>query len=484
MASWSLDAHFTQTVHTALKRLHRDRDLGRHPLVELTAVGEVRRREGLPDTPLGRAMALRRVLRQALESLMAQDVTAATLLEQRFWRQKSVVQLAYQQGVGESTLYSRQSQALQALTHHLWRIEQEAQRQALQRQRHRQRHLPPPTYARLFGVEAILAQLRALLTAPGPWLISIEGLGGLGKTALAHQLATWAAKEDRFADVFWITAHPYRFATWIGLVGPGEEGPSLTFEAFLDRLAVQLDRPELVRRPLPQKLARLQSLLQAKPYLVVVDNLEAMADREVLIPRLWELANPTRFLLTSRHSLGRHPTVFCLTLGELSETDSIALMRYEARWRGVASLAEADDEALAQVYAVTGGNPLAIKLVVGQARFLPLNRVLAALKEATGRRYEDLYRFIYWRSWEVLDDDARRVLLAMPALAPSGAYWENLQAATALPNDRLDRAIEQLVEMSLLQVAGRATKRYTIHQLTHTFVMSELLGRWEADGDG
>ncbi len=294
----------------------------------------------------------------------------------------------------------------------------------------------------------------------------------------------WAAEQADVADILWVTAQRHRFVTWRGIVAPAETDPALTFESLLDDLAAQLDHATLLHEPPDRKEAHLRALLKERPYLVVVDNLETAADHQGLVPRLWELAGPTRFLLTSRYSLGQHAGVFCLTLDELSEADSIALMRHEARHRGVPSLTEADDATLHRIYETTGGNPLAIKLVVGQARSLPLDRVLARLREAAGRQYEDLYRFIYWRSWEMLSEDARRVLLAMPALAPSGAYWENLQAATGLPDQRLDAAIERLVEMSLLQVGGGSETRYTIHQLTYTFILSELLGRWDrSDGD-
>ena len=161
--------------------------------------------------------------------------------------------------------------------------------------------------------------------------------------------------------------------------------------------------------------------------------------------------------------------------------------------QGLTAIAGADDAALRAIYTVTGGNPLAIKLVIGQARGLPLERVLAGLQEAVGQRYEDLYRYIYWRSWKLLSDRARQALLAMPALAASGGYWENLLAMCELPPDDLERAVQELVGMSLLTAggadavpersgagtvperSGMGQRRYAIHQLTYNFLMSDLL---------
>ncbi len=483
---WALDAQFVKAVHTALKRLRREEDLGRHPLVELTVAAERRRQKGWPETDLGRAASLQDVMGEARHRLAEVDPDSAALLERRFWQGESVVQLAHERNVAESTLYAHQERAIHALARTLWEMEQEAAERWADRRRALLRHVPPPTYTRLFGFDEVFARLQGLLTDPaGPRFISIEGLGGLGKTALAHRLTTWAAGEVRFADIAWIVARRRQFLTWQGILDGDSPHPTLSFEMLLDEMADQLIGPDAASFPPEKKRRRLERLLEREPYLIVVDNLEtAVAPRE-LIPRLWQFSGPSRFLFTSRHSLGQHPGVFCLTLNELSEADSIALMRHEARARGVTALSEAEDDTLRRIYQVTGGNPLAIKLVVGQARYLPVERVLDRLRSGAGRQYEDLYRFIYWRSWEMLDEDARRVLLAMPALAPSGAYWENLQAATGLSDHRLDAAIERLVEMSLLQVAGGSETRYTIHQLTYTFILSELLGKWgRADGDG
>ena len=44
----------------------------------------------------------------------------------------------------------------------------------------------------------------------------------------------------------------------------------------------------------------------------------------------------------------------------------------------------------------SGGNPLALHLVTGQLYLLALPQVIENLREARGKRAEELYRFIYW----------------------------------------------------------------------------------------
>jgi len=72
----------------------------------------------------------------------------------------------------------------------------------------------------------------------------------------------------------------------------------------------------------------------------VVDNLETVIDYQTLLPFLRQLAQPSKFLLTSRHGLFAYTGVFCLSLKELSQVDSLALLQYEAEMRGVAALTQ------------------------------------------------------------------------------------------------------------------------------------------------
>jgi hypothetical protein len=126
----------------------------------------------------------------------------------------------------------------------------------------------------------------------------------------------------------------------------------------------------------------------------VIDNLETVTDYQALLPTLRELANPSKFLLTSRHSLRAHPDVFCLNLEELNQADTIRLIRYEAKVRGLSMLLNADDTQLQRIYEVVGGNPLALKLVIGQIAVLSLSQVLENLKQAQGKEIDALYTYI------------------------------------------------------------------------------------------
>jgi hypothetical protein len=128
---------------------------------------------------------------------------------------------------------------------------------------------------------------------------------------------------------------------------------------------------------------------------------------------------------------------------------------------------------------VAGGNPLALKLLVGQMHTLSLSRVVDDLRQAHGQQVDELYRFIYWRSWQLLDDPARRVLAIMPLVAESGGGLAQIAALSELAEEQLMAPLKQLVALCLVNVMGSVeARRYGIHRLTETFLLNEVL-KWQ-----
>jgi hypothetical protein len=106
------------------------------------------------------------------------------------------------------------------------------------------------------------------------------------------------------------------------------------------------------------------------------------------------------------------------------------------------------------------------------------------LRQARGRKAADLYRYIYWQAWNQLDGDSQEVLLAMPLFAQSGADLASIQQVCDTPGGRLTDALERLVNLSLVTVAGDLhSRRYSIHRLTETFLLHEVI-RWQGLATG
>jgi hypothetical protein len=252
----------------------------------------------------------------------------------------------------------------------------------------------------------------------------------------------------------------------------GVDRPALTCGQVLNTIANQLAGIDLAPLPLRGKRDRVQELLRPDAHLVVLDNLEAVTDCGALPQWLWEMADPTKFLLTSRHWLEVEVGQTVVSLDPLPESDARALIRYEAELRSLTGVAQAEDEMLDRILAVTGGNPLAIKLAVGQLVSLPLHQVLAAL-EGARPDVDDFYDYLYCASWDLLSPPAQGLLLQMAELPASGGTWDDLAAASGLDGGELAAAIEELTAHSLLQASGFEHKVYSLHVLTRRFATSQ-----------
>ncbi|MCB0100003.1 MAG: AAA family ATPase, partial [Caldilineaceae bacterium] len=170
-------------------------------------------------------------------------------------------------------------------------------------------------------------------------LVSILGMGGIGKTALAHALCRRLIDEGlvgwgNVEELGWVTARQTIFNGGGAL--KNVDRPALTVDALVNGLLGQLlPQAAGAGRSAEERLQQLQQRLKERPHLIVIDNLETVTDVHSLLSTLRQLANPTKFLLTTRHSLFSELDVFHYVVPELSEKDALALVRIEAEWRNL-----------------------------------------------------------------------------------------------------------------------------------------------------
>ncbi|WP_030487615.1 ATP-binding protein [Micromonospora chokoriensis] len=252
--------------------------------------------------------------------------------------------------------------------------------------------LPPPVA--LIGRERDLTELAEMLTAErGPRLVSLVGLAGVGKTALATSVAHLVA-----------SAHPAGVAGV--LVGEGADGP--------DVLAASMSVLGVAR------LSELVALLAGRPALLVMDAVErSPGPVAATLHRLIGALPSLRVLVTGRHPVGlpgeRVWPVAPLDVPppDAEHSGPSTLGSWPAVALFTARLAQVRREpptpaelpALAALVRRLGGLPLAIELMAARGRLLDLTELL--------ERYGD----------RVLD-------LATPADASAHPGWDASEALT------------------------------------------------------
>ncbi|MBM4445592.1 MAG: hypothetical protein FJ020_09905 [Chloroflexi bacterium] len=323
-------------------------------------------------------------------------------------------------------------------------------------------NLPPR--GEFIGREKEKARVREALASRWP-LTCIDGIGGIGKTALALEVAgdcLRASKGEIPAD---------GIPAFNGFIWTTAKDRELALNDVLDTIARTLDYPGVAQQPLEEKQESVCRLLQTKPYLLIVDNFETITDNPVR-DFLLRLPEPSKALITSREQKLRQ--AWAVSLKGLEQAEALTLIRSEGRRLGLAAVEEGEERVLLHLYQATGGAPLAIKWAVGQIKQKgqSLDTVLAALHEAKG----DIFEEVFARSWSLLSDDAQRILMVMPIFAASASRTA-IEAASDVHHSALDEGLGQLVEMWLVEASEElhiAKRRYSIHPLTRAFAGARL----------
>ncbi len=457
-------------VREALKQWHGDANAP-SPLRHLYLFRKIQQ-EGHDSVRRVTNQLLDRVIKVLQHSHDA-DVQFLQLRFQDVW---PIHRLAHHFNVAESTVYTLQRQAIERLTETL--LQMELQASAAQKTLLLER-LEPASYLHLIGIEAQLAQVQTVLAAPEPpWLLAIEGIGGIGKTSLADALLRQMIAQNGYDEIGWVSARQYRF-NFGGVIHAVHE-PALTADALIEKLVHQL-LPEFVipvAYPGEKLLRVLQDRLKALPHLVVIDNLETLIDVESLLPTLQTLSNPSKFLLTSRESLRTAPNIYHVAVAELNEENALRLIRQEAEVSNLPTLVACADRELVPIIETVGGNPLALRLVVGQTHLYTLESILADLRAARGQTVQNLYTFIYRRIWDKLEPASQKVLLAMPLVKLGGESLEYIAQVGNLDVGAVRMALNQLIQLNLVDARGGLHERYySIHSLTRTFLQDQV-ARW------
>jgi len=281
------------------------------------------------------------------------------------------------------------------------------------------------------------------------------------------------------SELGWVTARQ-QVLNLGGGIRPVDH-PALTPDALVDALGRQLLPHVFAGETLSaqERLFRLRTRLKATPHLIVIDNLETLVDIEILLDVVRDLADPSTFLLTTRESLFAEPDIYHFAVPPLSAANALALIRQETEQRNLAHLLDAPDDALRPIYNTVGGNPLAIRLVVGQTHIHALDVILNNLQMASGQSAESLYTFIYRQAWEQLDEPTRHAFLAMPLATDRGATLAELAAWSQLEPGALDASLATLVRLNLVDSRGALNeRRYSIHSLTRTFLHEQVI-QWQ-----
>jgi hypothetical protein len=328
-------------------------------------------------------------------------------------------------------------------------------------------NLPLPEYQRLHAVAIPIRTITKLLLDPNaPPCISIEGLGGIGKTVLAREVARRLKTQKNVVGVLWITARQTMF-TIDGSIEAVSD-PVRTPHDIVTRVASQLHTAQFTRLGVHAALEHLQPLLSTERYIVVLDQIDAVPNIESLLPKLVQVAGQSCLMLTSRRTLGCSPFVHVYQVPALEIDDAAALVNHELRTGG--RLAPLREDDILAIFETAGGLPLALRFVAHQMRRRPLYRILDEIRTGHGDTMRSLYRHVFHDAWCALATPARQLLLSLHAMPHDGVDIDWLRYTSDLPNGVFEQALDALMTHSLVTISGPYdAPRYHCLPLTKAF---------------
>ena len=277
-------------------------------------------------------------------------------------------------------------------------------------------------------------------------LVTVTGLAGIGKTALARAFAQ--------------QAFPYFDGAHVVSLSSPDAAPPDLWRRLSEALGVTGSAEGLTK------------LLREKALLLIFDNFggpESHTASRAVIAALLRDCPRVGILVTSRESLGlegEHVVRLggldlpqgATTLSELSRTDAGRLLLAEARRRAFAPRDE-DAPALAELCRQTAGVPLALKLAADWLPSLPLDALVALLGTRLRSPGSALgaVAAAFDVSLERLEPEARALFSRLGVFEGGFGFG----AAEAVLGARPD-TLKRLVDASLLEFGGR---RYGLHPL-------------------
>ncbi len=271
------DPFARRSLRQALRDWESSPDLGEHPLAQRPLVEHHRQAAGYRSTAVGRGVALRDVLLQAIESLPSEEGAAArrvAILRGLYLEGRSADYLADSLSIAQSTYDHEHAAALDALSDRLREWDENGLPAHVAAQMPTLPAVPVPFLAPplpeqpLLGRQSVLDICRQHLLG-GERLLALAGLPGVGKTALAIVLAHDPAIRQAYPDG----------VLWAGL------GQSPDLAARLGAWAVGLgwSLAELAAYPALEDRARLlQGLIRAHRTLLVLDDAWTQAEARAL----------------------------------------------------------------------------------------------------------------------------------------------------------------------------------------------------------
>ena len=331
-------------------------------------------------------------------------------------------------------------------------------------------NLPTRDCSSFIGRDTEITRLLELLSPDcAASQISVQGMGGIGKTALVLEAAyrcleasggdRTSVEAPRFEAIIFTSAQQQHL-TSMG-IWQRRRAQQRTQRDIFRAIARTLNCPDITLASLDAQWEKIQEYLARQRTLLIVDNLETLDDREDVLPILSDLPPTVKVVVTTRE----HVPFIPICLECLPKEEALRLLVHQLQEKDV----QLNNEQSQQLYQKTCGVPAAIVYTIGQlaAGYL-LEDVLWKLTQSTS----DISHYCFSNSIEpLLGQPPHQLLMALamfpqPVKRDAIAYVADVEGHCAI--------VEGFARLIQLSLVNKQLEKYTMLPLTRSYVEAQL----------
>lgn len=335
-------------------------------------------------------------------------------------------------------------------------------------------NLPNRDYTTLVGREGELNRLLDLLSWNNPTArISIEGLGGIGKTALILD-AVYSCLQASPKNLLWqdstntlphfeaiiFTSAKTQYFTDCGILPRWRREKNLN--DILQTITHIVDRKEIFTGNFEESYKQIWQHLSNKRTLLIIDNFETLEEDQKILSFLYELPSTVKAAIVSREK-----TPFtAIRLAALTQTETLILIQQQANQNGVTLNLDRSLE----LYQITGGIPAAI---VYATRLLGAGYSIQSISSQLRSYRGDYCRFYFEGSMQHLKGQpAYQLLMSLAVFAKPPTKQAVCAVACVSEHTAATNGLVQLQQLSLIV---HQQGRYIIQPLTREYALSQMV---------
>lgn len=354
-----------------------------------------------------------------------------------------------------------------------------------------QHNLPPPPYKKFFGREDSINSIYETLIEGGTYIASIDGVGGIGKTALAHYFCEERIiGSNNFDYLVWLSAKETVFDPFSESMPVKQiRGKFGGVEELINEVLSVTGLEEMINKSLDEKKDFVEKeIFEREKIFIVLDNLESVDDYqffEYISKNFNKFASKNRNLKILTTSRKRKKIAdFPIEIEGLRAEDALKMLKYLANEYKIKDILNSTDHDNIKLLERVGFIPLGIEFVIGQMSLgksrgqiyeeLQGYPSLEGVKpEERNKKLSDIILFSFKNMYETLDKEQQYVFKVITSLVRNKSKndppisFELLMSITDYSKSSLENAIQLLIDNKLI---AQVDNEYTVTPMAINFV--------------